>query len=185
MFKRFIATGVAACAGLVLSVASLPAAAYTLDVKIGQTLSGNSGDATELAAIEAITGQDLELDSKVDISTAAQNPGTLDQWFIDVAPDTPGFFAVKFGIGGLNVAADTFFFQNIAELTKLVFSDAQVLGITGMSGCRNCNIERISHYTTFSGGETHVPEPLPLTLLGIGMAGMWLSRRQRRGDTQA
>lgn len=44
----------------------------------------------------------------------------------------------------------------------------------------------VSHYTIVERlNPTQVPEPLPLTLLGIGMGGMWLSRRQRHGNTQA
>jgi len=177
MFKRFVVTGIAACAGLVLSLSSLPAAAYMLDVKVGQVDSKSSGDGAELAEIEKLTGLDLTLDEKIDIKTAILNPGSTDEWYIDVAPATPGYFAVKFGVGGLGFKVDTFFFRNIGELDKLVFSNADILGIG--DGCEKCNIERISHYTTFNGGSHTVPEPLPLTLLGIGIAGMLLSRRRR------
>lgn len=176
-----------AFAGLALYGASAHAA-FTLDLKIGEALLGNSGDATELAAIEAATGnnslvQDFKLD--FDLGDAILNPGTLDQWVLDVAPNTPGYFLLKFGIGGTGATADTFFFQNIGELTKLVFSNADVQFLSGGNcGANNnnaCNIGRLSHYSGFSGNGV-VPEPGTIALLGLGILGFAASRRRKQAQ---
>lgn len=176
-----------AFAGLALYGASAQAA-FTLDLKIGEKLLGNSGDATELAAIEEITGnsalvQDFKLD--FDLGDAILNPGTLDQWVLDVAPNTPGYFILKFGIGGTGATADTFFFQNMGELTKLVFSNADVQFLSGGNcGANNnnaCNIGRLSHYSGFNGNGV-VPEPGTIALLGLGILGFAASRRRKQAQ---
>lgn len=151
--------------------------AYALDTKIGETNLTNATDAAETAAIKAITGLDLVLDEKFYVSTVTQNPGTADEWYLDVAPSTPGYFALKFNTSGTNATANTFFFQNIADLTKLVWSNAQVQGLSESGGL--CNIERIDHYTTFNGGTTQVPEPGGLALLGLGLFGFAATRKAR------
>lgn len=166
-------------AGLALQ-ATTSFAAYVADVKIGEANLGNSGDATELAALKAVTGIDsLVQDFKIDFSMgdAFQNPGAPGQWVLDIAPDTPGYFILKFGIGGTSATADTFFFQNIGELTKLVWSNADVQFLSGSGDCRNCNISRLSHYSGINGGSV-VPEPATTAILGLGLLGVAMSRRR-------
>lgn len=164
----------AATAALLLSTSV--AHAYVLDTKIGEAKLSNATDAAELNAIKSITGLDLVLDDKVYVNTALQNPGTMNQWYLDVAPTTPGYFALKFNISGTAATANTFFFQNIGELTKLVWENAQVQGLSGDD--KFCTIERIDHYTTFSGG-TQVPEPGSLALLSLGLFGFAGVRKAR------
>ncbi|TCS38641.1 putative secreted protein with PEP-CTERM sorting signal [Paucimonas lemoignei] len=174
-------------AGIALQT-SVAYAAYAVDTKIGEANLANSGDATELAALKTFTGIDsLVLDFKLDfnLGDAFLNPGTTDQWVLDIAPDTPGYFILKFGIGGTNATANTFFFQNVGELTKLVWSNADVQYLSG-GDCRNgndnaCNIGRLSHYSGFNGG-SEVPEPATTVLLGLGLFGVAMSRRRNSAN---
>ena len=121
-------------------------------------------------------------------NTPAFNPGTTNQYFIDVGTRTPGYFLLKFGAGSTG-ADDTYFFQNIGELTKLVFSTDQVKLLTS-----NGSIGRLSHYDIFGstsntgvppagtpgGGSSNVPEPATLALLGMGLLGLAASRGKRK-----
>jgi hypothetical protein len=166
--------------GLVMSQAN----AYVIDTKIGQALLGNSGDATELAAMKSILDSmsvdttNLVMDFKYDAGSTDFNVTSngAGSWFIDIAPATTGYFLLKFGIGGTSATADHFFFENIGELDKLVFSDAQVQNLTGGCTGRNCNIGRLSHYNGF--GTTNVPEPESLGLLGLGLLSLVVARRR-------
>ena len=163
--------------------------ALTMDTLLGQDLLGNSGDAAELAFIELLTGETLTLTSKVDSPVAlADGP---DQWYLDVTPDEPGFFLLKFGTGGTTPPAnDTYVFENIAELSFLVWSNAQVNFLTGGGDCGTvnpdaCNIGRLSHYTTTNGGDNgdppdEIPEPSSILLIGSSLVGFGLWRLGRK-----
>jgi hypothetical protein len=173
----------AAVAGM--SVASLALATpCTTDVLLGSANLGNSGDGTELAAMEAAAGGiTLTMDSKVESNIGATLcPGTTDKYYINIS-DSPGYFLLKFGIGGTNATSDTFFFQNIDDLMQLVFTSSQVQCLSGGPNCAdNENIGRLSHYTTYNGGAS-VPEPATLALILVGALGIAYVRRRvsRRG----
>lgn len=179
---------VASAAALMLSASA--AHAYVIDTLLGSDRLSNSGDATELAFIRSVTGDDsLILDFKISSGINAISNGS-DSWFIDVAPDTPGYFLLKFGTG--NTSADShYLFKNIGELTKLVWSNEQVSFLTGDNCSLNenpnsCNIGRLSHYvgTQGIGGEDpevpgEIPEPASMLLFGAGLLGLGLSRRRK------
>ena len=173
---------------LLLALPIAHAATFGLDNKIGEALLGNSGDATEKQALADALGIDVSevtLVSKVSSGIGAtQNEGTIDEWFIDVAPAEPGFYLLKFGIGGISATADTFFFENVAELTKLVWSNSQVQGITGSTTCNNCNIGRLSHYTSLDVvGDPQgdpLPEPGIMLLFSLGLAAFGFAKRSRK-----
>src|SRR6478672_3106452 len=78
------------------------ASAFTLDTLLGSASLGNSGDQTELNAIQTAVADTVS-----------------GQCVINVGSQQPGYFVLKFGTGNLG-GNDTYFFQNVGELDKLV-----------------------------------------------------------------
>ncbi len=173
-----------AAAGFAMGNAS---AAPIVDTLISAEELGNSGDPTLLARFEALTGNDYDLS---DIMRDESPTATLVDgvWVINVAPEEPGYFVLKFGTGGTSVDEDHYFFENIGDLTQLVFTNEQVNNLTGGDcGAPNedaCNIGRLSFYAWVPGEDGggppgEVPEPASLALLGAGALGMLMRRRRR------
>jgi hypothetical protein len=193
--KKFSKSALAGAAlGALLGMASTSANAFAVDTLLGSNTLPNSSDAGEIAALEQFAGLapgsltlDIKLTNQDPGFNVSPNPG--GGWFIDVAPDQPGYFLLKFGIGNLNVD-DHYYFQNVADFTKLVFTDAQVNFLSGGCGSRSCNIGRLSHYVTTtsssstggpSSGDAPEPSSSALALLGLGLGGasFWVRRKSQ------
>lgn len=186
--KRFL-RGLLAVA--VFSVATF-AQALVVDTLLGKTNNANSGPTAELDGLTQVladynttattpillTGS-LVLEQSLDIGTIMQSG--VGTFYYDVAPATPSFFLLKFG-GGRNQAFTDYYFANIDDLSKLVFTNAQVDNLIDFAGCDvgNC---RLSHYTIFNSPTPStqlIPEPALPLLLGVGLMGFHLARRIRR-----
>ena len=153
-----------------LVVAALAGTA-SAQVRLELRLVRQTGTPANPGASNQVTNVDIDND---DLSQDESGDN-----FIDVAPNTPGYFILKFG-KGQGITADMFFFQNDPDLTKLVWNDSQITDNGGKS-------EAISHYAITTnvtttdnpttddvpttGGPGDVPEPALLSLLGAGLVG--------------
>jgi hypothetical protein len=159
---------------------SAQAATYAVDTLVAAIASANSGQAYEEAQLELVCVCDVTLQSNVD--TGAFLIDDAGSKYLDVAPSTPGYFLLKFGTG--NSGMDMFFFRNVTDLTKLVWTDALLIA----AGLPANHVQSLSHYAitgnvvTTGGTVTpaipNVPEPLILSLLGIGLSALAYRRKR-------
>jgi hypothetical protein len=172
----------AATAFLGLCISQAQASIYTPDNFLFSEDLGNAGDATEKAALESFLGPNTTLIQDYKGAVPGLQKDDAGHWYIDVAPDEPGYFVLKFGTGNSNLD-NHYYFENIGELTKLVFTDANVSGLIGTGDTPKA----FSHYVTYNdpdggggGGGGNVPEPGTLALAGLGLLATVAASRRRR-----
>lgn len=181
-----ITKGVIAATALAIGSIVSPAAhadVFTVDDFLFSITLGSSSDAMEIGALrDFLDDPTLNIALKEDREDAVFGQDDAGNWFIDVAPAQPGYFMLKFGDGGTDFDSH-YFFENVDELTKLVWTDAQVDFLTGGCGDGTCNIERLSHYLITEDTDVpsnEIPEPGSVALAGLGMLGLWLGRRRMK-----
>lgn len=174
-----------AVAGLVM--ASVPAFAYsyTLDEFIDSVNLKKSSDAAEqqaLADLLEVEFDDLSL-LKIEAGLTVLLDGP-DHYYIDIAPSTTDYFILKFGVGNTG-KDDHYFFENIGEMTKLVWDNEQVNGLQNGIGSGT----KLSHYSlvnstvprttsTPTPNPASIPEPATLGLAALALLGLAAMRRR-------
>jgi hypothetical protein len=165
-FKAFAAT-----AALAFSTAgwALPADIGSLDTLApgspNPTRLANSGDATEIAWMEAVLGMDFD-DSTFVKWNVGDGAVTVTEeggrYFFSFGDYRPTHFYIKYGAGGPPASTHYLYVNNSSTAWGYVDSSPGGFSHVGFFGTR-----------------TKVPEPTTLALLGLGLAGLGLARRRR------
>lgn len=156
----------------------------TLDTFLGSAELDKANPETEIAELETLlklTAGSLEFDNKFEetgltysLATNKTTDGD-DIWYVDVTPDTPGWFILKFGVGNTGID-NTYFFENIADFSILAFANDGNInnlldGCTSPGSPTDC---KLSHVTTV------VPLPAGAILLITALGGLGIAARRRR-----
>ncbi len=181
--KKITVAAAIASATLFANVASANVV-YTVDTKLGQQTMAKSDEKAEIDQLKTYLSGGVELEEYFKYEGSFLNQtDAAGNYFIDLAlamydsvpTDAPSYFILKFGTGSKDTAFDTYFFQNIAEMDKLVFTNAQVNGL----GTKF----KLSHLVVagpngdFPPDGTPIPEPASVALFGLGVMGLFLRRR--------
>jgi hypothetical protein len=153
-----------------LLVFASSAFAYTLDVGgtdvggvdtiINQTKLDDSSEAVELAWVQSILGSSFTIvkDETFEWLATAESENV----WASLLDDATSYYYLKLG----NIGGDTHFLYSNAELLSYA-----VIDINAWGGTKNVNIGKVSHIGSV-GGNTQVPEPMSLILLGLGLIGL-------------
>lgn len=178
---------IAATSVLVLSGAAAQAAVYNVDPLRCTLTLANSGDANELNAIAncmnttngtSLTGSDLVLDTALKGSQQTIQTDANDSFFVDLGTDRMGFFMLKFGNNSSGFR--NYIFENLAEYSKLVWTNDQIGDIMVTTDCFQTGGDcKLSHISFATDPSAQVPLPATGLLLLGGIGGLAALRKRK------
>lgn len=156
----------------------------SLDLFLGSTILGNSGDGTEKSWVAAMLGldvEDLTLEFKNNDASEIQAWTQVDGAAAMVKAlqlDEPVYYyLLKLGVPAKSGADTHYLFDNQASLNWAVIDFNAMLA--GQPESFSFNFGRVSHISGFNGAVT-VPEPGTLALLGLGLVAIGVVRRRQK-----
>lgn len=181
----------AAVCGVTLALGLSTAQAFQIDTLIKAVDMPKSGLAFELAALKAYSmDPSLQFIARFDQEdgfSVALNEDKAGEFVIDASNFAASHFVLKFGDGGVAASIpDTYFFKNIGEAGKPVFTSSHVNDLFSCQTTKaNCDFGRLSHFTLYGAQDGKVqsaaaPEPATLALVCLGILGFAASRRKAR-----
>lgn len=146
----------------------------SVDKLITAATLSDSGDATELAWVNTVLGTTYTTMKKYDTPDGAgwvAVDGESGVYAIDFLSESPGYFFIKVGAGKKDPPYTHYLYENLASLNW---------GVINLSVNEDITIKEIGKFSHIGElGETAVPEPATLILLGLGLLGIAGIRRKK------
>jgi hypothetical protein len=155
-----------------------------VDELLDQATLADSGDATELAWVQSVLGEDASIVSKTDTTSSnwEQSNESTNVYAYDFGDgQAPADYFIKVGVGNNDNTDTHYLFKNLNSLRYAVVDLLNSFG----EGMTLKNIGKVSHIGPVDPG-SEVPLPAAAWLFGSGLLGfVGLSRRRSSGKMAA